>query len=267
MGGRGILHKYFFLTFFLSGRHAQTYFCTPSIIEIIFVSEFNEIHAYWDQFFYIPQPEPTHGYSKTHNSTSYNLGSIEEESSASEYYWTLGAEPPSASTPNLLENQSFRRAMCSYGRRPSKGSATTPFMAHIGSFEYTVVPCRTLLWQDILHGTPRRLTSYSGFRWAAVKKFFFFNFYSPNAEGGCPTPRTHVRWKAELFSSQSLLFCLHHKLREKGMLPNPRYNTLATGSHLATRNRRTLFDFFWQKYIKCLPDFPLVSMQGIEEGK
>ena len=127
MGGRGILHKYFFLIFFLSGRHAQTYFCTPSIIEIIFVSEFNEIHAYWDQFFYIPQPEPTHGYSKTHNSTSYYLGSIEEESSASEYYLDLGAESPSASTHNLLETKAFVEQCAATGavlpkaplRRPS----------------------------------------------------------------------------------------------------------------------------------------------------
>lgn len=35
------------------------------------------------------------------------LGSIEEESSASEYYLDLGAESPSASTPNLLENKAY----------------------------------------------------------------------------------------------------------------------------------------------------------------
>jgi len=129
--GRRILHRCFFLTLFLSWRHAQTYFCTPSITKITFVSKFNEIYAYWERFVYIPQPEPWYltptATRKTHNSTSYNLGSIEEESSASEYYLDLGAESPSASTHNLLETKAFVEQCAATGavlpkaplRRPS----------------------------------------------------------------------------------------------------------------------------------------------------
>ena len=55
------------------------------------------------------------------------LGSIDEESSASEYYLDLGAESPSASTPNLLENKAFVEQWAAAGvavpralpRRPS----------------------------------------------------------------------------------------------------------------------------------------------------
>jgi len=99
--------------------------------EITFVSKLRVLGTIFSTYTNRNLVPNTHDCSKTHSSTSYNLGSIEEESSASEYYWTLGAEPPSASTANLLENQSFRRAMGSYGRRPSNGSTTTPFMAYI----------------------------------------------------------------------------------------------------------------------------------------
>ncbi|KAF8965892.1 hypothetical protein BDZ97DRAFT_1917903 [Flammula alnicola] len=123
-----------------------------------------------------------------------DLGSIEEEEGSSEYdcgYLDLGAETPSASSPNLVENAAFVEQWAAAGiavprvpaRRPSwrasssgkdRGRSTGLKKDAVDRdcgicFEYAVVPCRTLCCgkifctghlQDWLHG--------------------------PNAEGRCP---------------------------------------------------------------------------------
>ncbi|KAF9474287.1 hypothetical protein BDN70DRAFT_815964 [Pholiota conissans] len=92
-----------------------------------------------------------------------NLGSIEEEPGASEYgcVLDLGAETPSASSPNLVDNNAFVAQWAQAGiavphvpaRRPSwKASSGKERSLKKESvdrdcgicFEYAVIPCRTL---------------------------------------------------------------------------------------------------------------------------
>ncbi|KDR83217.1 hypothetical protein GALMADRAFT_239059 [Galerina marginata CBS 339.88] len=119
-------------------------------------------------------------------------GSIEEESTGSEYYLNLGAESTGACTPNLVENSAFVEEWAAAGIAVPRGPTRRPSWRSLSSmgkdrersnnskkdavdrdcgicFEYAVVPCRTLCCGKIF--CTEHIADW---------------LHGPNAEGRCP---------------------------------------------------------------------------------